>query len=154
MPMQIILKENIRNLGKLGETVTVKPGFARNYLFPRGKAILANKANSAFFETQRAHLEKEAAKNHADAEARKDAIEKIEQVTISARVSEEGKLYGSVGPQAIAGALLEQGMTVARNEINLPQGAIGQLGVFPCEIHLSAEVVANLQVQVTAEVEA
>ena len=102
--MELILLENVQNLGKLGDKVTVKPGYGRNFLVPQGKAVPATRENVEAFEKKRAELEARAAELLAAAEARRDAVDG-QSVTIVANASSEGKLYGSVGPREVADAL-------------------------------------------------
>ena len=94
--MQVMLLERVRNLGHLGEKVNVKPGYARNYLIPYGKAVPATKENIAYFEQRRAELEKADQETLAQAQKRADALKDV-IITIKRKTAEEGKLYGSVG---------------------------------------------------------
>ena len=103
--MEVILLENISNLGSLGDTVQVKAGFGRNYLIPQGKAVPATETNVAQFEARRADLEAAAAESLAKAEARAEQLTALEGVTIEANAGDEGKLFGSVGTRDIAEAI-------------------------------------------------
>ena len=114
--MEVILLENIENLGNLGEKVSVKSGFARNYLVPQGKAKVATAVNIAEFETRRAELEKAAAEAKAAGEARKAAIEALGTIQITAKVGSEGKLFGSIGTVDIADAITAAGHQVEKRE--------------------------------------
>ena len=100
--MQIILLDKIANLGGLGDKVTVKSGYARNFLFPKGKAVPATKVNVEKFEHRRAELEAKIAEQHAAAQARADKITALGEVTIASPAGDEGKLFGSVGTRDIA----------------------------------------------------
>lgn len=148
--MDVILLEKIDNLGGLGDRVTVRPGYARNFLIPRGKAKYATAENIAEFEARRAELEKAAAETLASAEVRKEKLDGIE-VTIRANAGSEGKLFGSVGPSDIARALAEVGAEVEKREVRMPEGPIRQAGEFEIGIHLHTDVNATVKVIVVAE---
>ena len=148
--MDVILLEKIDNLGGLGDRVTVRPGYARNFLIPRGKAKYATAENIAEFEARRAELEKAAAETLAAAEARKEKLDGTE-VTITANAGSEGKLFGSVGPSDIARALAEVGAEVEKREVRMPEGPIRQAGEFEVGIHLHTDVNATIKVTVIAE---
>lgn len=138
--MEIILLENIENLGALGDKVNVKAGFARNYLLPKGKGKPATAANLEAFEKQRAELEKIAAAALAAAEARKAAIEALGTVQITAKIGSEGKLFGSIGTADIADALEVMGGAVEKREIRLPEGSLRMTGEHEVDIHLYTDV--------------
>jgi len=148
--MQIILLEKVANLGELGEQVTVKPGYARNFLFPQNKAVPATKANVEQFEARRAELEKAAAEKLAEANARKEKIEGIE-LSVAVRAGDEGKLFGSLGNRDIAELATEAGVELSKSEVRLPTGPIRSVGEFDVAIHLHAEVNAVLKLHVVAE---
>jgi large subunit ribosomal protein L9 len=148
--MNIILLEKIQNLGKLGDRISVKSGYARNYLLPKGKAVLATPQNVAVFEERRAALEKAEAEVLAKAQARGEAISG-KAVTISVKAGDEGKLFGSVGTADIAEAAQTAGIDVARNEIRMPTGAFRNTGSYEVEIHLHPDVNAQLTVNVIPE---
>ena len=148
--MNVILLEKVQNLGKLGDRIAVKNGYARNYLLPKGKAVMATPKNVAVFEERRAQLEKAEAEVLSKAQARREAING-KSVTISAKAGEEGKLFGSVGTADIAEAAQGAGIEVARHEIRLPSGAFRQTGSYEVEIHLHPDVDARLTVSVVAE---
>lgn len=147
--MEVILLEKIRNLGNLGDKVSVKAGFGRNYLIPQNKAVFATEKNMEAFEKKRAELEKKAKQAVANAEQRAAKINDI-VLSIAAMASEEGKLYGSVGINEIKDALVEKSIDVAKNEILMPEGPIHSVGNYSIEIILHSDVSANLQVEVTA----
>ncbi|UXD86320.1 50S ribosomal protein L9 [Thalassolituus hydrocarboniclasticus] len=148
--MQIILLEKVANLGALGEQVNVKPGYARNFLFPQGKAVPATKANVEHFEARRADLEAQAAAKLADAQARKEKIEEIE-LSVAVKAGDEGKLFGSLGNRDIADLISQAGVEVSKAEVRLPNGPIRAVGEFDIAIHLHAEVNATLKLHVVAE---
>jgi len=149
--MQVILMEKVENLGELGELVTVKPGFARNYLVPQGKAKMATEANMAEFEARRAELEAAAAEALKAAEGRKTAIEALEKVTIISKVGTEGKLFGSIGTQDIADAISAAGVEVVRSEVRLPHGALRNVGEYALDIHVYTDVTARVDLEVVGE---
>ena len=148
--MQIILLEKVANLGELGEQVTVKPGYARNFLFPQNKAVPATKANVEQFEARRAELEKAAAEKLASANSRKEKIEGIE-LSVAVRAGDEGKLFGSLGNRDIAELATEASVELSKSEVRLPEGPIRSVGEFDVAIHLHAEVNAVLKLHVVAE---
>ena len=137
--MQIILLEKIANLGTLGDQVSVKPGYARNFLFPQGKAVPATKANVEQFEARRAELEAQADANLAEANARKEKIEEIE-LSVAVKAGDEGKLFGSLGNRDIADLASQAGVELAKSEVRLPNGPIRNVGEFDVTIQLHAEV--------------
>lgn len=148
--MEVILLEKIANLGNLGDKVTIKAGYGRNYLVPKGKAVLATAEKLAEFEARRADLEKAAAEKLQAAQARAEALGKL-QVVITQKAGEEGKLFGSVGTQNIADALAEAGVSVDRQEVRLPEGPIRQVGDYDIAIELHSDVVAKVTVTIAAE---
>ena len=148
--MQIILLEKIANLGTLGDQVSVKPGYARNFLFPQGKAVPATKANVEQFEARRAELEAQADANLAEANARKEKIEEIE-LSVAVKAGDEGKLFGSLGNRDIADLASQAGVEVAKSQVRLPNGPIRNVGEFDITIQLHAEVSAVLKLHVVAE---
>ena len=148
--MQIILLEKVANLGSLGEQVTVRPGYARNYLFPQGKAVPATKANVEQFEARRAELEAQAATNLSAAEARKEQIDSAE-LSVAVKAGDEGKLFGSLGNRNIADLATAAGIELAKSEVRLPEGPIRQVGEYEIAIQLHAEVEAVLKLHVVAE---
>ena len=145
--MNVILLENVENLGDIGDLVKVKPGYGRNFLLPQGKAALATKANMAEIEARRAELEKAAAEELAAAKKRAGQINGVELV-IPANVGSEGKLFGSIGPIDIADAFEGIQMDVQRSEIRMPDGPIHEAGEFQVGVHLHPEVDAEVTVRV------
>ena len=148
--MNIILLERIGRLGTLGDEVTVKNGFARNYLIPTGKAVRVTKENRKAFEARRAELETAAGEKLAAAETRAAALEGV-STTLRVRASEEGKLFGSVGTVEIARALTDQGHEVSKAEVSLLEGAIRDIGEHEVEIQFHVGVSATVGVNVVAE---
>jgi large subunit ribosomal protein L9 len=148
--MELILLENVRNLGKLGDKVKVKPGYGRNYLLPQGKAVRVNAENLAAFEARRAEYEAKANKLLVDADARKTKLTDV-TVTIAANASPEGKLYGSVGPREIADALQAAGHDIHKGEVIQGEGPIRHIGEFEVVISLHADVQGTVKVIVVGE---
>ena len=145
--MNVILLENVENLGSIGDLVKVKPGYGRNYLLPQGKAALATPENMKEIEARRAELEKAAAEELAAARTRAGTIEGLELV-IPANAGPEGKLFGSVGPIDIADAFEKVQVQVERSEVRMPEGPIQELGEFMIGVHLHPEVDVEVQVRV------
>ena len=149
--MEVILLEKIGRLGDVGDKVSVKAGYGRNFLIPHGKAVSANAENLAAFEERRAELEAAAAQKLEGAEGRAASIAKIESVTISANASDEGKLFGSVGTREIAEAFTKAGADVNKSEVLMPNGTIHEIGEFDIDIQLHTDVVEKIKVVVVAE---
>ena len=145
--MNVILLENVENLGSIGDLVKVKPGYGRNYLLPQGKAALATPENMKEIEARRAELEKAAAEELAAAKKRASAIEGME-VVIPANAGPEGKLFGSVGPIDIADAFEKVQVEVERSEVRMPEGPIQELGEFTVGVHLHPEIDVDITVRV------
>ena len=148
--MEIILLEKIPNLGSLGDKVTVRPGYGRNFLIPQGKAVAATPEKIKQFEERRAELEKKAAEVLAAAASRAASIAAI-SVTIAHNAGDEGRLYGSIGTRDIADAATAQGIAVEKGEVRLPNGAIRQVGDYEIGIQLHGDVTAVLKLAVVAE---
>jgi large subunit ribosomal protein L9 len=147
--MEIILLEKIAKLGNLGDKVTVKPGYGRNFLIPKGKAVRATAEKLAEFEQRRAELEKKAADEFAAAQARAEAFSKV-TVTVAQKAGEEGRLYGSVGAKDIADAATAAGVKLEKHEVRLPGGPIRQVGDYEIKLHLHADLDGVLALKVTA----
>jgi len=147
--MNVILLDNVENLGSIGDLVKVKPGYGRNFLIPQGKAALATPANIKEMEARRAELEKSAAEERVAAQTRAKSIEGVE-VVISANAGSEDKLFGSVGPIDICSALEEVQVQVERSEIRMPEGPIQALGDYEIGVHLHPEVNVEIKVRVVA----
>jgi len=148
--MEVILLEKIGKLGDLGDKVSVKNGFGRNYLVPQGKAVPATEANVAKFEERRAELEAAAAEALAAATARAEELNDKE-VTITAKCGEEGKLFGSIGTRDIADAITAAGAEVSKSEVRLPEGALRSIGEFDIAIQLHPEVTSVVKLAVVGE---
>ncbi|MEZ9873006.1 50S ribosomal protein L9 [Vibrio sp. 10N.261.51.C6] len=148
--MQVILLDKIGNLGGLGDQVNVKSGYARNFLIPQGKAVMATKDNVAMFETRRAELEAKVAEQLVAAEARAESVNTLEGVTIASKAGDEGKLFGSIGTRDIADAITAAGVAVAKSEVRLPEGALRNIGEFEVSIQLHSEVFATAKIAIVA----
>lgn len=148
--MEVILLEKVANLGDLGTRVNVKPGYARNYLIPQGKAVRATPERIAEFEQRRAELEKKAQEALAAAQARAAKLAELE-VVITQRAGPEGKLYGSVGTQNIAEAITACGVPVTRQEVRLPQGPLRQIGEHEVALQLHPDVIAKVKLVIRPE---
>lgn len=148
--MNVILLDKVENLGEIGDLVTVKPGYGRNYLLPQGKATLATRENMAAVEARRAELEKASAEELAAAKDRAKLVDGMELV-IPANAGEEGKLFGSVGPIDICEAFTKVGVAVERAEIRMPDGPIHDLGDFTIGLHLHADVNVDVNLKVVAD---
>ncbi len=147
--MEVILLEKIRHLGSLGAKVKVKPGFARNYLIPQGKAVYANDANLAKFEQRRAELEKLAEKRHEEALARQQAIQALPVITMTAKAGEEGKLFGSIGTRDIVDALKPFNVDLEKRHVRLPN-SLRMLGEYTIVIELDSDLTAEVKLNVVA----
>ena len=146
--MNVILLEKMANLGEIGDTATVKSGFARNFLFPKGKAIPASKQNLADFEGRRAELMAAHDSNVAAAQKRQ-AVVADASLNMQVNASDEGKLFGSVGTQNIADALNAQcGSDIVKAEVLLPNGVIRELGSFEVVLDLGYSVTATINLAV------
>lgn len=148
--MDVILLQRIKNLGKLGDKVSVKAGYGRNYLIPQGKAVSATEANTSAFETRRAELEKQEADVLASAQSRADKLNEV-NVVITAKAGDEGKLFGSIGTRDIADALTASGIEVDRAEVRLPNGALRHTGEFNVAVQLHHDVTAEVLVTIVSE---
>lgn len=149
--MNVILLDKIANLGNLGDQVSVKAGYARNYLLPQGKAVVANAENVKVFEARRAELEAKVAAELAAANERAEKISALEAVVIASKAGDEGKLFGSVGTRDIADAVTAAGVELAKSEVRLPLGALRTTGDFEVEVQLHGEVNAIVKVTIVAE---
>jgi large subunit ribosomal protein L9 len=147
--MQVILLEKIKHFGNLGEQVAVKPGFARNYLYPQGKAVPATKGNIEKFEARRTELESVANEKLQAAKARAEQLATL-SVSIASKAGDEGKLFGSIGIRDIAEAITKAGVTVQKNEVLLAE-AIRQTGEYDIDIQLHTDVNAQVKVNIIAE---
>lgn len=148
--MEVILLDKVGKLGAVGDKVAVKAGFGRNFLIPQGKAIPANAANIAEFESRRAELEAAAAEKKAVAEKRAAELAEL-QVVIAANAGDEGKLFGSIGARDIADAITAAGVEVAKSEVRLPEGTLRELGEYDIDVQLHVDVTQTLKLVVEAE---
>ncbi len=148
--MDVILLEKVANLGNLGDKVSVKPGYARNYLVPQGKAKPATPENLKEFEARRAELEKIAAEALAAAQARAEKLATL-NLEIAHQAGEEGKLFGSVTGAEIAKCITDGGVEVAKSEVRLPNGPLRELGEHEVAVQLHTDVTTNVNVNVVAE---
>jgi large subunit ribosomal protein L9 len=144
--MQVILLERVDNLGQMGDVVNVKPGFARNFLLPRSKALRATKDNIAFFETQKKTLEADNLKRRADAEKVAKKMEGL-KVAIIRQASEAGQLYGSVSARDISDAIVEKGFKTDRSQVRMDR-AYKLLGLYPVKVSLHPEVVVDVTINI------
>lgn len=149
--MQVILLDKIVHLGNVGDQVNVKSGFARNFLIPQGKAVMATKANIEHFEARRAELEEKAAQALAAAVDRATRLEALGSVTIASKAGDEGRLFGSIGTRDIADAITAKGVEVAKSEVRLPNGLIRTLGEHEVTFQFHGEVFSHLNVVIVAE---
>lgn len=148
--MEIILLEKVRNLGALGDQVKVRAGFARNYLIPYGKAVVATAENKTKFEARRAELEKVQADALGKARARAESMTSA-KVQIARKVSEDGSMFGSVGTRDIADAMQQAGFELAKSEIHLSAGPLKTVGDHEVPVSLHPEVNIKIIVSVVAE---
>lgn len=149
--MQIILLDKVANLGGLGDSVAVKSGYARNFLFPQGKAVPATKINLEKFEQRRAELEAKLAADLDAANDRATKLAELAEVTIASKAGDEGKLFGSIGTRDIADAISEAGVSVSKAEVKLPHGTLRETGEYEIDVQLHAEVTATIKLVVIAE---
>jgi large subunit ribosomal protein L9 len=148
--MEVILLEKTANLGNLGDKVTIKNGYGRNYLIPQGKAVAATPKKIKEFEERRAELEKQAADKLAAATARGESLSKL-NIVITHKTGDEGRLFGSVGTHNIAEAITAAGVKVEKQEVRLPKGVIRHIGSYDIDINLHTDVVVTLPIKIAAE---
>ena len=148
--MELILLEKVQKLGDLGDKVNVKPGYGRNYLVPQGMAIPATTEYIAEFEARRAELEKAALAKLTSAKDRSEGLEGFE-ITLSANASEEGKLYGSIGPREIAEAVTAEGPKIEKSEVIMGEGPIRFTGEHEVILNLHADVETHIKVIINPE---
>ena len=148
--MDVILLEKVKNLGDLGDTVKVKPGYGRNFLLPQGKALPATPGNVKVFEARKAELLKKAGDSLNAAKMRAGQFSG-KTLTIKALTAEEGKLYGSIGPSDIVRAAQAAGLDLKKAEVDMPTGPIRQFGSFPVTLRLHTEIEASITVAIEEE---
>lgn len=149
--MEVILLDKIAHLGGLGDKVKVRNGYARNYLLPQKKAVMATKENLAKFEQQRAEYEAKIAKELQLAQDRAAKIAEIASVTILAKAGDEGKLFGSIGTRDISEAVIAAGCDVHKSEVRLSEGVIRSVGEYDIVLQLHPDVKSTIKVVVAAE---
>ena len=147
--MQVILLDKIAKLGGLGDQVAVKAGYARNYLIPQGKAVMATKANIETFDARRAELEAKLAAGKAAAEERAAKLAELAAVVIASKSGDEGKLFGSIGTRDVAEAITAAGVAVAKSEVRMGN-VLRNTGDYEVVVQLHADVKATVQIQVVA----
>ena len=148
--MQVILQEKIKNLGTIGEIVDVKPGYARNYLFSKGKALPANKDNVSKVMARKSELKKIEKEKLLAAKKRIDGINKISEISIAVPTNEEGKLFGSIGSAEVLDALIEKGFEVSRQEISIVEMPVRSIGNYTVVIQPHADVSTELMLKLTS----
>ena len=149
--MEVILLEKVTNLGDLGQKVTVRPGYGRNFLMPYGKAVAATKDNIEKFEAKRAELEKTANDKLAVANKRSEQLQALGVISIIHKAGDEGKLFGSVSPAEIAKIITEKGVVVEKREVTMPEGPIRVIGDYSVGILLHSDISITVAITVTAE---
>jgi large subunit ribosomal protein L9 len=147
--MKVILKDDIQGLGKAGQIINVKDGYARNFLLPRGLALVADEKNMKLLEYQKKKIEEEAKKKRQDAESIAQRLSEI-QITLSAKAGEDQKLFGSITAKDIAEALQTNGFSVDKKQIVINE-PIKRVGEYEVEIKLLGNVTAKLKLSVVAE---
>lgn len=148
--MDVILLEKVENLGNIGDQVSVKSGYGRNFLLPKGKATIATAENIAVFEARRAELEAKQADELSAANARAEKLQGLE-LSLTANVGAEGKLFGSIGTVDIADAATAAGVEILRSEVRLPDGPLRTVGTHDVEIHLHTDLNVFIKVEVIGE---
>ncbi|MFQ3230334.1 50S ribosomal protein L9 [Reinekea sp.] len=148
--MEVILLEKVGKMGVLGDTVNVKSGYARNFLFPTGKAVVATADNIKLFEDRRAELVKAEQEKLASAQARADQLAEVE-LTVTANAGEEGKLFGSIGPRDVADLVSATGVEIEKSEVKMPDGPIRSVGEYQIAVQLHPEVTSEIHLIVVAE---
>ena len=150
--MEVILLEKVAQLGDPGDLVNVKAGYGRNFLIPSGKAVRADEENKAEYEKRKEALLSAEADRKDSAIAQSEKMDSL-SVLISAQVSEEGTLYGSIGTREIADALEEKGFAIEKGSVRLPEGVLKEIGEYSVDIELHPEVISSISVQIVASEE-
>ena len=148
--MEVVLLQNVENLGNLGDKVAVKAGYGRNYLIPTGRAVPATPVNVADFEARRSELEKAAAEGLSQAQGRAAELERL-SVVIACKTGEEGRLFGSIGASDIAKAVNEAGANLEKQEVRLASGPFRLTGEYEVELRLHSDVKAALKLEIVPE---
>jgi len=149
--MQVILLERVENLGQMGDVVNVKPGYARNFLLPRQKALRATKENVVFFEGQKKTLEAENLKKKGEAEKAAKKVDGL-KVAIVRQASEAGQLYGSVTARDIADGINAKGFKVDRAQVRMDRN-YKILGLYPIKVYLHPEVAVEITINIARSAE-
>ncbi|HIN61062.1 MAG TPA: 50S ribosomal protein L9 [Gammaproteobacteria bacterium] len=149
--MDVILLEKISNLGELGDLVSVKPGYARNFLVPQSKAVWATAGAKTRVDERRRDLAQLDAERLEVAQAKSDLLPA--ELTLQRKAGEEGRLFGSVAAPDVVDSLAEMGITVQRSEVSMPNGPIKEIGEHTIEVILHSEVRKTLDVKVELEQE-
>tara|TARA_B100000579_G_scaffold98671_1_gene78290 strand:- start:146 stop:601 length:456 start_codon:yes stop_codon:yes gene_type:complete len=150
--MEVILLEKVAQLGNPGDLVTVKSGYGRNFLIPTGKAVRADEENKAEYEKRKEALISAEADRKDAATAQAEAMGSL-SISISAPVSEEGTLYGSIGTREISDALHDKGFEIEKSAVRLPEGVLKEVGDYSIDIELHPEVITSISLSVSASEE-
>jgi large subunit ribosomal protein L9 len=148
--MEVILLEKIANLGNLGDKVSIKAGYGRNYLVPKGKAVPATAKKIAEFEARRAELEKAAEAKLSAAKSHAEKLSKL-QIVITHKAGDEGRLFGSVGTHNIAEAINQAGGVIEKQQIRLPHGTIRHIGDYDVDVSLHSDVTVTMSIKIAPE---
>lgn len=148
--MEVILLEKIANLGNLGDKVSIKAGYGRNYLVPKGKAVPATAKKIAEFEASRAELEKAAEAKLSAAQSHAEKLSKL-QIVITHKAGDEGRLFGSVGTHNIAEAINQAGGVIEKQQIRLPHGTIRHVGDYDVDVSLHSDVTVTMSIKIAPE---
>ncbi len=148
--MQVILLESIAKLGDLGDRVSVKSGYGRNFLIPQHKAVPATAENVEVFEARKVELQRQADDKLSQASGRAEKISAL-SLSLTSKAGEEGKLFGSITVRDIAEAAASKGVEIEKSEVRLPDGPLRELGDYEIDVHLHTEVNVVLKVSVIAE---
>jgi len=148
--MDIILLEKVHSLGDLGDQVKVRPGYGRNYLIPRGKAVVASDDNRKMVKVRQAELEKQQKQTLERAASRAEKMRDL-TVDITSKAGASGKLFGSVGTADIAAAATAAGVELAKHEVRLPQGSLRATGEYDIDVQLHADVTTAIKINIVAE---
>ena len=150
--MEVILLEKVSQLGDPGDLVNVKAGYGRNFLIPNGKAVRADEKNKAEYEKRKEALLSAEAERKDLATNLASGMESL-VIQITAEVSEEGTLYGSVGTREIADALVEKGHQIGKSAVRLPEGVLKEVGEYSIDVELHPEVIAPITIKIIASQE-
>ncbi|EPE37988.1 50S ribosomal protein L9 [Candidatus Photodesmus katoptron] len=148
--MRVILLDKVSNLGAFGDTVNVRSGYARNFLIPKGKAVVATEVNVKMFKIRSDKLKAKVTEQLSLAKARAEKVNNLSNVVISSKAGDEGKLFGSVGARNIANAISSMGVEVEKSEICLPDGVIRSTGEFDISLQFHPEVVVSIRLHVVS----